>query len=131
MRVLVLGFSLLILAACSGEVKYPARQVPDAMLSSQEAQQAGAKLFKANCAFCHGHLSEGRSRRANDYDPPPMDFYDDSYLQVDPAYLYWRIAKGNDVEPFRSQGSVMPSWEAHFSEDQIWQLVAFLRARAS
>jgi len=125
-----LGLVLLLVACSGGQIDYPKREIPQQLLGSLEAQRAGQQLFLDNCAFCHGHVEEGRSLRANDYDPPPMDFSDPQYHSVDPAYLYWRIAEGKNVEPFRSRGSVMPAWGAHYTEEQIWQLVAYIRARS-
>ncbi len=82
------------------------------------------------CASCHGKPSEGRSDRAAFFKPAAPDFTDAHYQEIDPAYLYWRIEVGKTVEPYRSQGSVMPAWSAHFSEEKIWQIVAYLQARA-
>jgi len=120
-----------LLWGCSGGGdNYPGRTVPHGLLGDANAVRAGAELFAAHCAFCHGHREEGRSLRANDYDPPPVDFSDPHYRDSDPAYLYWRIEEGKNVEPYRSRGSVMPAWGMHFSESQIWQLVAYLKSRA-
>jgi mono/diheme cytochrome c family protein len=49
---------------------------------------------------------------------------------MDPAYLYWRIEVGKSIEPFRAQGSVMPAWGMHLTEQQLWQIVAYLQVRA-
>ncbi len=120
----------LLISCTDAGVAYPQREVPQQLLNSAQARQAGKELFMDDCAFCHGHLDEGRSLRANDYDPPPMNFSDPRYQTVDPAYLFWRIAEGKTEEPFRSRGSVMPAWGAHYSDKQIWQLIAYLKARA-
>jgi len=83
-----------------------------------------------HCARCHGHTSEGRSPRADFFNPPAPDFGAQKYRAIAPDYLFWRIARGKTVEPFRSRGSVMPAWGAHFSDEQIWQLVAYLKLRS-
>jgi mono/diheme cytochrome c family protein len=64
------------------------------------------------------------------FNPPAPDFTDIHYKELDPAYLYYRIELGKTVEPYKSQGSVMPAWGLHFSDQQIWQIVAYLRFRA-
>ena len=131
MPCVAIGLLFLLLSGCSGgEIDYPRRAIPAGILVNAEALRAGQNLFEQSCAFCHGHLQEGRSLRANDYDPLPMDFSEIHYRGVDPAYLFWRIEEGKNVEPYRSRGSVMPAWGAHFSEEQIWQLVAYLKSRA-
>jgi mono/diheme cytochrome c family protein len=92
--------------------------------------QAAEKTFMSRCAHCHGTLAEGRSSRADFFKPPAMDFSSSHYQQVDPAYLFWRISEGKTVEPYLSQGSVMPAWGAHFSDEKIWSLVAYLQTRS-
>ncbi|MHB1397979.1 MAG: hypothetical protein ACYDAI_08910 [Trichloromonadaceae bacterium] len=38
-----------------------------------------------------------------------VSFYRGAVVDLDPAYLYWRIETGKNAEPFRSRGSVMPA----------------------
>lgn len=111
-------------------VDYPPRLMPEGLSKSTADLKTGHDLFQSKCATCHGKPSEGRSDRADFFAPPAPDFTTPDYLQIDPAYLYWRIETGKNVDPYRSQGSVMPAWGAHLSETQIWQIVAFLQARA-
>ena len=120
------------LPACQQENRTPMPQIsiPAQVLSSSAAQQAGARLFKTHCSECHGSLSEGRNPRASRLNPAPPDFFNPDYAAVDPAYLFWRIKEGKRIEPFLSRGSVMPAWGAYLSDEQIWQLVAYLRQRA-
>ena len=39
-------------------------------------------------------------------------------------YLYWRISEGGAFEPFIS---LMPAWGTLLSEQEMWQLVSYLR----
>ena len=104
--------------------------MPPSIANSAAQIKLGDQLFKDKCASCHGKPSEGRSDRATFFEPPAPDFTDAYFATFDPAYLYWRIETGKDIEPFRSQGSVMPAWGLHLSEQQIWQLVAYIQSRA-
>ena len=104
--------------------------MPEGMLKDEIQLSRGKSLFMKKCASCHGKPGEGRSDRAAFFQPPAPDFTDAHYRQMDPAYLYWRIEVGKTVEPFRSQGSVMPAWGMHFEEQQLWQIVAYLQTRA-
>ncbi len=120
-----------ILSGCNQErTAYPAREMPEGILKDDNQIQRGESLFMEKCASCHGKPSEGRSDRAAFFHPPAPDFTDAQYRQMDPAYLYWRMDVGKTVEPFRSQGSVMPAWGMHLSEEQLWQIVAYLQVRA-
>ncbi len=125
---LLLG--VLTLSACDDRVPdYPRRQPPPALAEASQ-QAAGRLLFAQLCASCHGGLEEGRSPRADFFQPPAPDFREPRYRSLDPAYLYWRIQTGKNAEPFRRRGSVMPAWGPSLSEEQLWQLVAYLRSRA-
>lgn len=127
---LVLVVAVAGLGACrEGKVDYPARPVPAGVMEDPAAIARGAALFASRCASCHGHPGEGRSERANFFQPPAPDFYQPRYATIDPAYVYWRIAEGKNVEPFAGQGSVMPAWGSYFDEQTIWALVAYLRHR--
>ena len=130
----LLFFVLLIvffLCGCAEEiVDYPARTMPDGILTDKIELSRGEALFMDKCASCHGKPGEGRSDRAVFFEPPAPDFTDAHYQRMDPAYLYWRIEVGKSIEPFRSQGSVMPAWGMHLTEQQLWQIVAYLQVRA-
>lgn len=121
---------VLLLAACEEEANPPKRLPPAGFLEQAPNISLGGALFREKCAYCHGTVTEGRIAQANSYTPPPSDFTAPKYRTSDPAYLYWRIETGKQVEPFRSRGSAMPAWGPHFSEKQIWQLVAYLRTRS-
>lgn len=123
-------FLLIALAAgCERRPDYPERTPPEGFLETPENQAAGKVLFLDNCASCHGTVEEGLNPRIADYYPHVSSFRDPEYAQRDPAYLYWRIATGKQEEPYLSRGSIMPAWGPYFSEETIWQLVAYLRAR--
>lgn len=122
--------AVLALFACDDPLPdYPRRQ-PSLELGAANEQAAGGELFARLCAGCHGAMDEGRSSRADFFQPPAPDFHEPRYRDFDPAYLYWRIETGKNAEPFRRRGSVMPAWGPNLSEEQIWQLVAYVRSRA-
>lgn len=127
---LLATITLLATGCQDSKASYPARQMPAELASDSKQIHKGQQLFLSKCAQCHGKPSEGRSDRADFFKPPAMNFTDSRYRGIDPAYLYWRIETGKNVEPYRSQGSVMPAWGMHFSEQQTWQIVAYLRHRA-
>jgi mono/diheme cytochrome c family protein len=124
-----IGLSLALAACGEPPVSYPPRQTPAGVLTDPVQIAAGKVLFREKCASCHGHPGEGRSPRADFFQPPAPDFSERAYRTSDPAYLFWRIEVGKTVEPFRAQGSVMPAWRT-LSDEQIWQLVAYLKTRA-
>lgn len=130
-RTIFCGGLLMLLGACGDTLPaYPARKAPSGLLANPASIAAGARIFAGRCASCHGKPAEGRSPRADFFWPPASDFTAPAYRDLDSAFLYWRIERGKTVEPYLSQGSVMPAWGHHLSETQIWQLVAYLRSRS-
>lgn len=131
-KTFVLAIILLssMLACSEDSYEVPNRDVPKSLLNNEESIRSGEQLFFRLCRECHGTLVEGRNPRAERFVPPAPDFHERHYTQIDPAYLYWRIEEGKRVEPFRSRGSVMPSWKPHLTEKQIWSLVAYLIERS-
>jgi S-disulfanyl-L-cysteine oxidoreductase SoxD len=121
---------LLGLTGCQDTLPDYPRRTPPADYQSAASVKEGEKLFMQLCASCHGDTGEGRSPRADFFSPPAPDFKSPYYARVDPSYLHWRIAKGKTVEPFLSRGSVMPTWGDHFSQQQLWSLVAYLQSRS-
>jgi high-affinity iron transporter len=108
---------LLAVSAC----KRDAPEMPAGLLTSQEARAAGAELFAANCAICHGATGDGRGLRHEGMNPPPANL---TMLAWSEEKSGSRIYKAiHDGVP----GTAMPSW-ATLSERQIWDLVAYVHS---
>jgi mono/diheme cytochrome c family protein len=83
----------------------------------------GKKLYKTNCTTCHGDTGLGDGPAASALDPKPQPLAHTVAGESD-AYLFWRISTGGSAEPFKS---AMPAWKTVLNEQQIWQLIAYLR----
>jgi mono/diheme cytochrome c family protein len=132
---LVLG--AIVLAACGGgssaPTQPPGTPVPtppaayagktNPMANNSTAAQAGKQIFDTNCSPCHGMDAKGDGPAAASLDPKPADLADLESRFSD-AYLFWRISEGGAIPPFNSK---MPSWKGTLSEDQIWQVITYLR----
>ncbi len=89
------------------------------------AAAAGAETYSTYCASCHGPEGKGDGPAAAALDPAPPDFSDAQVMStMDDAYIFWRISEGGAMEPFNSS---MPAWGDSLSDEQIWQLVSYLR----
>jgi len=86
-----------------------------------ETIQEGQKLYAANCAACHGSTGKGDGPAAAGLNPRPADFtqHMGPGKHTDGQIYLW-IKNG-------FPNSAMPAWDQRLSEQQIWQLVSYLR----
>jgi len=88
------------------------------------AVESGRKIYQPNCSSCHGNHGKGDGAAAQSLDPAPTDLAAVQAILSD-DYLLWRISEGGLMEPFRSS---MPAWKTILTQDQTWELIAFIRA---
>ena len=96
------------------------------------AVQAGQGVYYAECVHCHGDHLDGLGMFAGGIVPAPTNFRAPGALsQWREAYVFWRVAKGGAGLPRASAPweSTMPEYEEILSEEQIWQVIAFLYDR--
>ncbi|MFL7891010.1 MAG: c-type cytochrome [Anaerolineales bacterium] len=87
------------------------------------AISAGETIFEADCAACHGLTGEGDGPASGGLNPPPTNLAERQANMSD-AYIFWRISEGGLMEPFNS---IMPGWKGLLDEQQIWQIIAYIR----
>ena len=80
---------------------------------------AGAEIFKVNCVPCHGEQGHRDGPAGAALDPKPKNL---AVLQQTAGddYLYWRVDTGKE-------GTSMMAWHGVLTDEQIWQVVAFIR----
>ena len=117
----------LTLAACSSEpaksttapASVPADYAGLTNPLSADAAIAGADVFKNNCVVCHGSQGHGDGPAGTSLDPAPKNLPELSAIVAD-DYLFWRISTGKD-------GTAMVAWKGILTDEQIWQVVSFIR----
>jgi len=90
---------------------------------SEATLAAGQDLYQQHCASCHGDTGMGDGPAGANLDPLPAPLAHSGLMLAD-DYLYWRIAEGGAEPPFNSG---MPAWKDTLSEQEIWQVAAYLR----
>jgi len=84
---------------------------------------AGARLYEQNCSFCHGGLLQRISPMRARLNPPAPQII--NHFPGDPdSHLFWVVKHGVRL-------SGMPTWGGMLTDDQIWQVVAFVKHSAN
>lgn len=127
-RILSLTVVLLLalaLSAC-GSSQAPASSIPPvpadwagkSMPPGTDAA-AGSAVYTMNCEPCHGPGGLGDGPAGQAIQPHPANLVTFA-PQVGDDYLFWRISTGKD-------GTSMVSWKGILTDEQIWQVVAYVR----
>jgi mono/diheme cytochrome c family protein len=84
----------------------------------------GGALYQAHCQKCHGVMGLGNGDLAYSLKPSPALL---AYMVQQPVavdqYLLWSIAEGG-----KQFGTAMPAFKNQLSYEQIFEIVAYLRA---
>jgi mono/diheme cytochrome c family protein len=84
-----------------------------------DSAAAGAELFRTNCEMCHGPQGHGDGPAGQALEPRPGNLAEIQTRAAD-DYLFWRIHEGKP-------GTAMVAWKGLLTDEQIWQIVSFLR----
>lgn len=81
----------------------------------------GAKVYKEQCATCHGLPGEPKSAVSHGMFPaPPELFHGVGVTDDEPWETYWKVENG-----IRMSG--MPGFKGQLSEKQIWQVAMLVK----
>ena len=99
------------------KLPHPQPQVP-----ADEANLIiGAKVYKEQCATCHGLPGEPKSAIAQGmYPAPPQLFHGVGVTDDEPWESYWKVENG-----IRMSG--MPGFKGQLTETQIWQVAVLVK----
>jgi mono/diheme cytochrome c family protein len=94
------------------------------MTGTPDTLRAGGALYAETCARCHdpagtGHGDAGLAL----YPSPALLAHLLRMPQAVDEYLLWAISEGG--EPF---GTAMPTFKDTLAEEQIWQIITYMRA---
>jgi len=99
-----------------------------ATISSAEEKGDAAKgkeSYNNTCAACHGPEGKGDGVAAAALDPKPRDLSDATYVStLSNEHLYKVISEGG---PSVGLSPMMAAWGGVLSEQDIWNVVAYIR----
>ena len=88
--------------------------------ASDEVYAAGAKIYRQNCAVCHGLPGQDQTAIAKGEFPKPPELFKGKGVTDDPVgVIYWKVANG-----IRLTG--MPGFSGPLSTEQMWQVTLLL-----
>lgn len=130
--ILMIAMGALVLSACGGNENSTSSDNENATLApvpaeyagltnplGAEAVSAGAQVFRANCEMCHGPQGHGDGPAGQSLEPRPGNLAEIQTKAGD-DYLFWRIYDGKP-------GASMVAWKGILTDEQIWQVVSFIR----
>ncbi len=95
--------------------------------------EAGKATYLKRCVFCHGAEGDGNGPAAERLNPPPRDFTQAQYKFKTTAF---DDMVPNDDDLMRMvrdgmPGTAMPGWKSLLSEQQMWDVIAYIKTFAS
>lgn len=110
-------FAKMGLHAYLEKLPHPEPQVP----ADETNLIAGAKVYKEQCAVCHGLPGEPKSAVAAGMFPKPPELFHGTGVTDDDAWeSYWKVENG-----IRMTG--MPGFKDRLTEPQIWQVTVLVK----
>jgi mono/diheme cytochrome c family protein len=85
-----------------------------------EAATQGTEVFKTNCEMCHGPQGHGDGPAGQALDPRPRNLAE-LQTKASDDFLFWRIREGKP-------GTSMVAWKGILTDEQIWQVISFIRS---
>jgi thiosulfate dehydrogenase len=99
------------------KLPHPAPQVP----ANEANVMAGAKIYKEQCAVCHGLPNEPKTALAQGMYPAPPQLFKGMGVTDDEEWeSYWKVENG-----IRLTG--MPAFKGQLTEKQIWQVTVLVK----
>jgi len=88
----------------------------------------GEAQYQIYCASCHGARGAGDGPVGQNLEPKPVRHDDGAYMNaLDNAHLFKVIDEGG---PAVGKSPLMAPWGGSLSEEQIWDVIAFVRSLA-
>ncbi|MFZ2301894.1 MAG: ethylbenzene dehydrogenase-related protein [Gallionella sp.] len=92
----------------------------------------GKEIYSKRCTWCHGAEGDGGGAAKNRLNPPPRDFTSGNYKIKTSGF---EDMVPNDDDVFRMirdgmPGTAMPGWSDILAEQDMWDLVAYVKTFA-
>lgn len=92
----------------------------------------GKDIYDKRCTWCHGADGDGAGAAKDYLNPPPRDFTSGNY-KIKSSYFEEMVPNDDDIYRMIRDGmpnTAMPGWSDLLSEQDMWDLVAYLKSFA-
>jgi len=90
------------------------------LLPTQLNLEAAKQIYTEQCAQCHGERGQGDGPEARTHYPLPADLTDANRMaNIVDGEIFYQISEGRRP---------MPSFKQRLTQDQLWQLVHYVRS---
>ena len=135
--ILVSGFVLLFSEAVAAEEMHEIPEAPPEYLEmvnpinyeevDEDFLKKTGRLYKRKCRKCHGAEGDGKGPNAEHFVIRPAAFSAPGYLAGrKDGQLFWIMMYGSEGTEMTPVG---PDSDVGLSEEQLWQLIAYMRSR--
>jgi mono/diheme cytochrome c family protein len=101
-------------------IKRETSGVTDPLQPTDDVLIAGANLYAANCAVCHGASDGNASKLARGFYIRAPQLGDDGVEDDPEAESFWKIKHG-------IRFTAMPAFTTTLSDDDMWKIATFLK----
>jgi len=94
--------------------------------------EKGAQIYNKRCMWCHGEEGDGTGVEGNRLNPPPRAF-SEGWYKIKSSAFDDDIVKDEDIFRMIKEGmpgTAMPGWSDILSDQDMWDLVVYLKALA-
>jgi len=95
-----------------------AKSMKNPVAQSDGSTKTGLALYTKNCAYCHGKAGLGDGVKARTLKDFPGDFSKADFQGLSDGDLFYRTKTGKGD---------MPKYEGKLADDDIWNIVNYLR----
>jgi len=112
------GMTNLVQAQTAWIAPAEADKLKNPFANNEDAIKKGKKLYAQNCTICHGAKGKGNGMAGAALKPKPADFTSDRIQGESDGSMFWKLSEGR---------SPMAGYKGSLSEEQRWQIVAYIR----
>lgn len=116
-----------LLLACAA-LALGAATAPRTAPTDSASIQAGKKLYDQHCQTCHGKTGKGDGPTGRSLQPRPRNFQNPTeFKSKNDEEVFKVISKGGAASGL---SPLMLAWASVLKEQQIWQVIAYVRSLA-